>query len=95
MRLLLFLFLINHADNYDYLLFIDSDIDFESKTIFKMIGADKDVIACPYPMKMIDTDRMWAKLHQTELVKTKDDLLKMLHIFTFDRLLQLRKLGLI
>jgi len=67
---------INHADNYDYLLFIDSDIDFESKTIFKMIGADKDVIACPYPMKMIDTDRMWAKLHQTELVKTKDDLLK-------------------
>ena len=26
---------------------------------------------------------------------TKDDLLKMLHIFTFDRLLQLRKLGLI
>tara|TARA_B100001094_G_scaffold309269_1_gene342744 strand:+ start:695 stop:1585 length:891 start_codon:yes stop_codon:yes gene_type:complete len=67
---------LNHKDNYDYLLFIDSDIDFESKTIFKMIGADKDIIACPYPMKMIDTDRMWAKLHQTDLIKTKDDLLK-------------------
>ena len=67
---------LNHSDNYDYLLFIDSDIDFEANTIFKMIGADKDIIACPYPMKMIDTDRMWAKLHQTNLIKTKDDLLK-------------------
>tara|TARA_X000001382_G_scaffold18574_1_gene11409 strand:- start:145 stop:1035 length:891 start_codon:yes stop_codon:yes gene_type:complete len=67
---------LNHSDNYDYLLFIDSDIDFEANTIFKMIGADKDIIACPYPMKMIDTDRMWAKLHQTDLIKTKDDLLK-------------------
>ena len=27
-----------------HLLFIDSDIDFNSKTIYKMIGADKDVI---------------------------------------------------
>jgi len=67
---------LNHSDNSDYLLFIDSDIDFEANTIFKMIGADKDIIACPYPMKMIDTDRMWAKLHQTDLIKTKDDLLK-------------------
>jgi len=67
---------LNHKDNYDYLLFIDSDIDFEFSTIEKMLKADKDIIACPYPMKMIDTDRMWAKLHQTDLIKTKDDLLK-------------------
>ena len=72
---------LNHSDNYDYLLFIDSDIDFEANTIFKMIGADKDIIACPYPMKMIDTDRMWAKLHQTDLVKTKDDLLRAGYFF--------------
>jgi hypothetical protein len=55
---------LNHPDNYDYLLFIDSDIHFEPKTIFKMIGADKDVIACPYPMKMIDTEKMWRKVKQ-------------------------------
>ena len=67
---------INHEDNYDYLLFIDSDIDFKSKTIFKMIGADKDIIACPYPMKMIDAEKMWAKLNNTDLIKTKDDLLR-------------------
>jgi len=72
---------INHSDNYDYLLFIDSDIDFEANTIFKMMGADKDVISCPYPMKMIDTDRMWAKLHQTDLVETKDDLLRAGYFF--------------
>ena len=42
---------LNHKDNYDYLLFIDSDIDFNPSTIYKMIGADKDIISCPYPMK--------------------------------------------
>jgi len=72
---------LNHKDNYDYLLFIDSDIDFESKTIFKMIGADKDIIACPYPMKMIDTEKMWLKFKNTDLVKTKDDLLRAGYLF--------------
>ena len=66
---------LNHKDHYDYLLFIDSDIDFNAKTIFKMIGADKDIIACPYPMKMFDTDRMWKKIHKTDMVKTEKDLL--------------------
>jgi len=72
---------LNHKDNYDYLLFIDSDIDFESNTIFKMIGADKDIIACPYPMKMIDTEKMWLKFKNTDLVKTKDDLLRAGYLF--------------
>jgi len=67
---------LNHEDNYDYLLFIDSDIDFQSKTIFKMIGADKDIIACPYPMKTFDTDKMWRKINETEMVKNKNDLLR-------------------
>jgi hypothetical protein len=66
---------LNHEDNYEYLLFIDSDIDFNSETIFKMLKADKDIIACPYPMKMFDTDRMWNKIHKTDMVKTEKDLL--------------------
>jgi hypothetical protein len=66
---------LNHEDNYDYLLFIDSDIDFQSNTIFKMIGADKDVISCPYPMKSFDTDKMWRKIKETDKVKSKDDIL--------------------
>jgi len=66
---------LNHEDQYDHLLFIDSDIDFSAKTIFKMLEADKDIIACPYPMKMFDTNRMWNKIHKTDMVKTEKDLL--------------------
>jgi len=66
---------LNHEDHYDWLLFIDSDIDFNAETIFKMLKADKDIIACPYPMKMFDTDRMWNKIHKTDMVKTEKDLL--------------------
>ena len=66
---------LNHKDNYDYLLFIDSDISFKSETIFKMIDADKDIIACPYPMKMFETDRMWKNIKETDRVKSKEDLL--------------------
>ena len=50
---------LNHPDNYTHLLFIDSDIDFEFSTIEKMLKADKDVISCPYPMKMLDWDKVW------------------------------------
>jgi hypothetical protein len=42
----------------DYLLFIDSDIEFKHETIMKMIDADKDVIAAPYPMKCITWDNI-------------------------------------
>lgn len=66
---------LNHDDKYDYLLFIDSDISFKSETIFKMIDADKDLIACPYPMKMFETDRMWKNIKETDRVKSKEDLL--------------------
>ena len=66
---------LNHEDNYDYLLFIDSDISFKSETIFKMIEADKDLIACPYPMKMFETNRMWKKIKETDSIKSEKDLL--------------------
>ena len=66
---------LNHKDNYDYLLFIDSDISFKPETIFKMIDADKDIIACPYPMKMFETDKMWKKIKETDMVKSEEDLL--------------------
>ena len=66
---------LNHDDKYDYLLFIDSDISFKPETIFKMIDADKDIIACPYPMKMFETDKMWKKIKETDMVKSEKDLL--------------------
>jgi len=55
--------MLNHPDNYTHLLFIDSDIDFEFSTIEKMLDADRDVIACPYPMKMLDWDKIWRRVN--------------------------------
>ena len=43
--------MLNHEDNYTHLLFIDSDIDFNGSTIFKMLDLDKDIISCPYPKR--------------------------------------------
>ena len=35
--------MLNHPDNYTHLLFIDSDIDFQSKTIFTMLEKNKEL----------------------------------------------------
>ena len=43
---------------YTHFLFIDSDIEFTFQTIMKMIAADKDVIATPYPLKSLDWDKV-------------------------------------
>ena len=58
--------MLNHKDKYTHLLFIDSDIDFNFSTIEKMLKADKDVIACPYPMKMMDWDKIWRRVNNKE-----------------------------
>ena len=54
---------------YDYLLFIDSDIEFSFELIMKMIKKDKDVIAYPYPLKAID----WNKLDKSRKHRNIDD----------------------
>jgi hypothetical protein len=51
---------LNADKEYTHFLFIDSDIDFKSETIFKMLEKDKDIIAAPYPMKWLD----WAKIQR-------------------------------
>ena len=60
----------------DYLLFVDSDIEFEYETIMKMIDADKDVIGAPYPMKCITWDKVISAIKDEgitdkDLIKTK------------------------
>jgi len=51
-------------DKYTHLLFIDSDIDFKFDTIMKMLNADKDVIANPYPLKHIDWNKIEKRIDQ-------------------------------
>jgi len=43
--------------NFSHMLFIDSDIYFNSDSILEMIKKDKDIISIPYPLKTI----MWEK----------------------------------
>ena len=54
-------------DPYTHFLFIDSDIDFNADTIFKMIEADKEVIAAPYPLKAIDWDKIHRRIKKKEM----------------------------
>jgi len=42
-----------------HLLFVDSDIDFQAESIFKMIDSNKDVISIPYPLKTIDWEKIF------------------------------------
>ena len=68
---------LNHPDNYTHLLFIDSDIDFNAKTIFKMLDFDKDIIGVPYPMKTLSWDKMWRRINFKEnAVSSAKDLAK-------------------
>ena len=67
--------MLNHPDHYTHLLFIDSDIDFQGKTIFTMLEKDKDVISCPYPMKTFDWKKTWRRLNEkTNAITSHDDL---------------------
>ena len=54
---------LNDPSNYTHLLFIDSDIDFKYETIMKMLQADVDVIANPYPLKHIDWDKVEKRIN--------------------------------
>ena len=52
----------NEKVKYTHFFFVDSDIEFDPITLFKLIEADKDVIAAPYPMKTID----WEKVRRSQ-----------------------------
>jgi len=64
----------------DYLLFIDSDIDFQSQTIFSMIETNKDLISVPYPLKTLSWDRAWKKI-ENGTVKNAEQLSKSLYTY--------------
>ena len=47
-----------------HLLFIDSDIYFQGKSIFKMLKADKHIISVPYPLKTLMWDKAFQKMQE-------------------------------
>ena len=52
---------------HTHLLFIDSDIDYEAKSIQAMVDKDKDVISVPYPMKTFNWDKMFANFKEGKI----------------------------
>ena len=56
---------------FTHMLFIDSDIAFTPESIFRMIEADKEVIAIPYPIKNINFDKIWERLQDKKIGDAK------------------------
>ena len=53
------------ASKYDYLLFVDADVEFEPECPLRMLVAQKDIVCTPYRVKMGDP----AKVKYTTTVK--------------------------
>ena len=68
------------GSNATHLLFIDSDIYFQGKSIFSMLKADKDIISVPYPLKTLMWDKAFEKMQQGK-IKSPDDIRKSLHTY--------------
>jgi len=45
-----------------HLMFIDADIGFRAEQVFALLEADKDVVSAVYPMKIINWDRIQARV---------------------------------
>jgi hypothetical protein len=73
-------FLGDQKTKYTHMLFIDSDIDFTFESITKLLVADKEVIAIPYPMKHIHWDQIWDRVKSGK-VKSAQDLQRSGFIF--------------
>jgi hypothetical protein len=71
-----------------HLLFLDADLIFEPKDVFKLIEADKDVISGSYPKKYIVWDRLKENINEEpvdfsaggEIKVTKDNFLEVEYV---------------
>ena len=66
--------------NATHLLFIDSDIYFQSKSIMKMLEKDKDIISVPYPLKTLMWDKVFDKMKEGK-INTPEDIRKATHTY--------------
>ena len=63
-----------------HLLFIDSDIYFQGKSIFTMLKADKHIISVPYPLKTLMWEKAFKKMQEGR-IKSPDDIRRALHTY--------------
>ena len=55
-----------------HLLFIDSDIAFNSGAAQRLVMTDKDVVSIPYPLKDMNWDKAYAMVEQNKIKSAKD-----------------------
>jgi hypothetical protein len=55
-----------------HLLFIDSDIAFNSGAAQRLVMTDKDVVSIPYPLKDMNWDKAFAMIQQNKIKSVKD-----------------------
>lgn len=55
-----------------HLLFVDSDIEFNPDTVWKMLEYDKEVISAPYPLKTVNWEKAYNKVKNGEIKNKKD-----------------------
>tara|TARA_R110001599_G_scaffold278519_1_gene479843 strand:- start:136 stop:957 length:822 start_codon:yes stop_codon:yes gene_type:complete len=67
--------------DHTHLLFIDSDIDFQTSSIFKMLAADKQVISVPYPLKQLMWDKAFHRMQNGDIKTVEDLKYKALHTY--------------
>ena len=68
-------------NKHTHILFVDSDIEFQAQSIFKMVAADKGVISVPYPIKQLMWDKCWDRLNNGNIKNAKD--LKFKGLYTY------------
>ena len=64
---------------YTHLMFIDADIGFNYRTIFRMLDLDKDVVASIYPRKSIDWRKVKKKMEEKPNISPEE-----LHAFSLE-----------
>ena len=58
--------------NCTHMLFIDSDINVQAKTIMKMLQAEKELISVPYPLKAFLWDKGFDEINQGKIKKPEE-----------------------
>mgnify|MGYP003635128175 CR=1 FL=1 len=58
--------------NYSHMLFVDSDIYFNAKSIIEMIKKNKDIISIPYPLKTIMWDKAMQRIKNNSIKNVED-----------------------
>ena len=55
--------------DYTHLLFVDSDIAFQTDSIFTMLSKNKDIISQPYPIKTAKWETLFTKIKDGRVTK--------------------------